>query len=233
MKDMEDVAFIVQSRLNSQRVPRKMLKPFAGTTLYDIVLDKMVASTLIPNGNVYASVYDEELRRIAAEKGVRTYFRSEESANNDNSLQKIYEWHDKITHPYVIIVSGCNPLLTVETIEGFVEQFLKQPEENLFAVIKKKNYYWNKEGALVTPWPVGQTIMNTKAVEETYEAAHVLYASRRDMIQYDRFMGNFEVPGGIKLYQIGELEAFDIDYPWQFTVAEKLYNEFKDTFKSN
>jgi len=68
--------------------------------------------------------------------------------------------------------------------------------------------------------------MNTKAVEPTYEAAHVLYASRLDLVQEDRFMGNFQEPGGIKLFKMDELEAFDIDEQWQFTVAEKLYNEF-------
>ena len=93
----------------------------------------------------------------------------------------------------------------------------------MFAVIEKKQYYWNKEGSLITPWPEGQTIMNTKAVEPTYEAAHVLYASRLDLIKEDRFMGDFEAPGGIKLFQMPELEAFDIDYEWQFKVAEKLY----------
>jgi len=83
-------------------------------------------------------------------------------------------------------------------------------------------------GALVTPWPEGQTIMNTKAVEPTYEAAHCLYASRRDLIAEHMFMGVFEEPGGISLFDVPELEAFDIDEPWQFKVAEKLYYEFAD-----
>ena len=122
-----------------------------------------------------------------------------------------------------MLVSGCNPLLKPETIRDFYNQFNAQEEENLFGVIEKKQYYWNKEGALVTPWPEDQTIMNTKAVEPTYEAAHVLYASRLDIIKDNRFMGDFEVPGGIKLFTMPELETFDIDYQWQFEVAEKLY----------
>ena len=68
--------------------------------------------------------------------------------------------------------------------------------------------------------------MNTKAVEPTYEAAHVLYASRLDLIKENRFMGDFESEGGIKLFQMDELEAFDIDEPWQFEVAEVLYEKY-------
>lgn len=226
MKRLDDVAFIVQARLNSQRVPQKMIRPFAGTSLFDLVLSKLTSSKIIPIENIYASVYEEELVSIANKRNVNVFTRSYESANNDNSLQKIYEWHDKLPHKYVILISGCNPLLKVETIDAFVEQFVNQEEENLFAVMEKKQYYWNKEGALVTPWPEDQTIMNTKAVEATYEAAHVLYASKMEIISQDRFMGDFQVENGIKLFPMAELEAFDIDYEWQFKVGEVLYNEF-------
>ena len=228
MKNIKDIAFIVQSRLNSERVLRKMLRPFAGTTLFKLVLDKLIESEVIPNSNIYASVHEEELRDIASKKDVRIYHRSYESANNDSDIRTIYEWHKYLPHKYVVLISGCNPLLKVETIDNFVKQFVFQKEENLFGVVKKHTYYWNMEGALITPWPAGQTVMNTKAVEPTYEAAHCLYASRRDLIAEQMFMGVFEEPGGIKLFDVPELEAFDIDMPWQFKVAEKLYYEFSD-----
>ena len=226
MTRLDDTAFIVQARLNSQRVPQKMIRPFAGSNLFGIILDKLLSSKVIPSENIYASVYEEELFYEAnTKRNIRTFERSYESANNDNDLKKIYEWHDKLPHKYVVLISGCNPLLTVETIDRFVKQFSEQEEENLFAVFEKKTYYWNKEGALITPWPEGQTIMNTKVVDPVYEAAHVLYASRMDIIEDYKFMGDFEIPGGIKLYTMNELEAFDIDFEWQFNLAELLYEK--------
>lgn len=227
MKNVDDIAFIVQARLNSQRVPRKMIKPFAGTNLFGIILDKLLKSDVIPSENIIASVYEEELFHEAnTKRNIRTFERSYESANNDNDLRKIYEWHDKLPHKYVVLISGCNPLLSVDTIDSFVNAYVNQEEDNLFAVMEKKQYYWNKEGSLITPWPSDQTIMNTKAVEPTYEAAHVLYASPMDIIKDYRFMGDFEKEGGIKLFTMPELEAFDIDEPWQFEVAEVLYEKF-------
>lgn len=227
MKKLDSVAIIVQARLNSQRVPQKMIRDFAGTTLFDIVLDKIIAAFPHSKDHIWASVYEDELVDIALKKGVNIFRRSNESANNDNSLQKIYEWHDKLpdNYKYVMLVSGCNPLLKPETIGNFHNQLINQKEENLFAVIEKKTYYWNKDGALVTPWPADQTIMNTKAVEPTYEAAHVLYASKLDLIKEDKFMGDFQAPGGIKLFTMPELEAFDIDEEWQFKLGEKLYEK--------
>ena len=225
---LDNTVFIVQARLNSQRVPNKMLRPFADSNLFGIVLDKLLSSKIIPSENIYASVYEEELFKEAnTKRNIRTFRRSKESANNDSDITKIFEWHNKLPHKYVIIISACNPLLKVETIDAFVKQFIEQEEDNLFAVIEKKQYYWNKEGIMITPWPEGQTLLNTKAVEPTYEAAHVLYASPMDIIKDYKYMGDFTVPGGIKLFKMNELEAFDIDYEWQFEVAEELYKRFR------
>jgi CMP-N-acetylneuraminic acid synthetase len=227
LSKLDNTAFIVQARLNSQRVPQKMIKPFAGDNLFGILLDKLLQSKVIPSENIIASVYEDELFYEASTKrNIRTFRRSYESANTDNDITKIYEWHDKLPHKYVVIISACNPLLKVETIDSFVTQWAEQEEENLFGVIKLKDYFWNKEGSLTTPWPEGQSLMNTKAVEETYKAAHVLYASRMDLVKDYKFMGDFQAPGGIKLFEMEELETFDIDYPWQFEVAEVLYNKF-------
>ena len=225
MKSISDVVIILQARMNSQRVPKKMLKPFLDSNLFEIAINKLLNSNVIPKENIYVSVFEDELKDIAKKYNLNIYHRSEESANNDNSLQKIYEWHDKLPFKYVIKVNGCSPLLKVETIDGFVTEFINQSEENLFGVIPMKDYFWNKDGKLVTPWPENQTIMNTKAVEVTYKAAHVLYASRLDLISQNRFMGDFEKEGGIKLFEINELEAFDIDYQWQFDAAEHLYEK--------
>src|SRR5210317_1509103 len=143
MKDFNDIAFIVQARLNSQRVPNKMLRPFADKNLFGIVLDKLLSSNVIPSDQIYASVYEEELFFEAnTKRNIRTFQRSYESANNDSDITKIFEWHDKLPFKYVIIISACNPLLKVETIDAFVRQFMEQEEDNLFGVIEKKQYYW-------------------------------------------------------------------------------------------
>ena len=115
MKDFNDIAFIVQARLNSQRVPNKMLRPFADKNLFGIVLDKLLSSNVIPSDQIYASVYEEELFFEAnTKRNIRTFQRSYESANNDSDITKIFEWHDKLPFKYVVIISACNPLLKIK-----------------------------------------------------------------------------------------------------------------------
>ena len=42
MKDINDVLFIVEARLHSSRMHQKMIKPFADTTLLDLLLSKLI-----------------------------------------------------------------------------------------------------------------------------------------------------------------------------------------------
>tara|TARA_Y100001970_G_scaffold261012_1_gene343671 strand:- start:107 stop:793 length:687 start_codon:yes stop_codon:yes gene_type:complete len=226
MKNIDDILFIVSARLNSQRVPKKMIRNFGDTTLLDLCFKKLIKSSIIPKKNIYASLYEEELKEVANKYGINIFHRSYNSANNDNSLQCIYEWHDKLDYKYVILINSCQPFLTTETIDNFVNKFINIENKGLFGIIKKKNYFWNKEGIMVTPWPKDQTILNTKAVEVTYEAAHSLYASRIDLIKNDIFMGTFQNKDDPVLFEMKEFECFDIDYEWEFKFAESYYKEY-------
>ena len=222
MKNKKDVLVFIQARLGSQRVKNKMLRPFANSNLFEIALKKVLKSD-IPKENFYVSVYEEELKDIAKKHGVNIFHRSYESAINDNSLQKIYEWHDKLPFKYALKINACCPLLKVSTINNFYNHYINSKHDGLFAVIKKNNYFWNEEGELVTPWPDNQTIMNTKAVGATYEAAMVFFAGKMSTIKNDIWMGSLRKKNDPELFVMDEKETLDIDYNWQFKNGEALY----------
>ena len=227
MKDKSDIAVIIQARLNSERIPQKMIRPFCGTTLMDVAIEKVKSSRVIHNSQFYLSVYESEFLGIAAKHNVNVFLRSEKSANSEGTpLTDMYEWWNRLPHKYCVLINACAPLMTTETIDGFFEAYRKTDSDGLFGVMKKKNYFWNSNKELVTPWPKGQACMNTKVVEATYEAAHCLYAGRMDKIGEGTWMGDFNKPGDIELYPMREGECFDIDYEWQFVMGEQLYKEF-------
>lgn len=225
-KKRDDICIVVQARLGSQRVPGKMLRPFSGTTLVDIMFEKLKLLKTIPIEQVYFSAWEPELKQVAKNHGINIFHRSMKSAKSEGQpLTEIYEWHDKLPYKYIILVSACNPLLSVETIDSFVSSFLQSDREGAFAVFEKKTYYWDKHGNNLTDWG-GSTIMNTKFVEPVYEAAHCLYASRMDIIA-DGFWMDDKSPPEPELFSMQELEAFDIDYEWQFILGELLYQNLK------
>jgi len=228
-KKMTDIAVVVQARLGSQRVPQKMIKPFAGTTLMDIMLKKVKKSNIIDMEHFYVSAYEKELVDICEKHGVKVFNRSEESANSEGTpLTQMYEWWDKLPYTYCVLLNACAPFMTIETIDKFIREYSETNSDGLFGVMEKKNYFWNLGGEMITNWPVGQACMNTKFVEVTYEAAHCLYAGRMDRIGEGIWMGDFNKAGDIELYAMKEEETLDIDYQWQFDMCESLYQQTKE-----
>lgn len=222
MKNIQDVCVVVQARLSSERVPGKMLREFSGSTLVDILFNKLKQSTTIPISNIYFSAYEDELKEVGRAHGINVFERSKQSASSEGEkLSEIYEWHDKLPYKYVILISACNPLLKIETIDNFFKSYLNSKNEGAFAVFEKKTYYWDKKGKAITDWG-NSTIMNTKYVEPIYEAAHCLYASKLDIIK-DGYWMDTSLPPSPELFIMEELEAFDIDYEWQFNIGEQLY----------
>ena len=121
------------------------------------------------------------------------------------------------------MVSACNPLLKISTIDNFFETYCNSDKDGAFAVFEKKTYYWDKCGKAITDWK-GSTTLNTKFVDSVCEAAHCLYGSRMDIIG-NGFWMDTKSPPELELFVMEELEAFDIDYEWQFSVAEELYSK--------
>ena len=142
MKNKKDVCIIVQARMGSERVPGKMLKPFAGTTIMDICLEKLANSKVLPKDNILISVWEEELKETANKHGLNVFNRSKESAFSEGTpMTTMYEWWNKVDYKYCILVNACAPFMKIETIENFYKTYIDSTEDGLFGVIEKKNYF--------------------------------------------------------------------------------------------
>lgn len=232
MKKIEDVCVIIQARLSSERCPRKMVRPFAGSSLTEIAINKVLASKIIPKDNFYLSVHEPELVEIGERLNVNVFKRSKKSALWDGGegahIKDMYEWHDKLPFKYVIFINACAPLLQTSTIDNFFKSYLNSNSSGMFAVLPKKNYFWTTSGKMINNWPENEAAMNTKTVEVTLEAAHCLYASKMDTIKDGIWMGDFQKPGDIELVEMPERDAFDVDYEWEFNLYEALYKSINN-----
>ena len=226
MKNIKDICFIIQARTQSTRVPNKMLRPFADSNLFEIAVNKVLNSTIIPKNNFYLSVMDDELIEIANKYNVNYFTRSEESTQEPVTLPKVFEWHDKLPFKYYMIINACNPILKIETIDKFINQFINSDSRGQFGVFEKKTFLFNNEGVMINKF-FGEdkylATLETKFVETCYEAAHSLYAGTMEDIQKEIYMGSFKKSNDPEFFIMDEIECFDIDWPWQFEIAEKLY----------
>ena len=222
MKNINEICILIQARLSSERVPGKMLKPFAGTTLMDILLEKLSRSKIINKKNIYLSAYEDKLKNLGKKYNINIFHRSKKSSMSEGEpLSEMFEWHDKLPYKYVVKLNACNPFLKISTIDNFIQDFIKSENEGSFTVFKKKNYFWDEKFKPITDWK-NLKIMNTKLINYTYEAAHCLDASRLNIIKDGHWIDS-QIPINPNFFVIDEFEAYDIDYSWQFELYEKIY----------
>lgn len=232
MKKIEEIGFFIQARLASQRVPQKMVRPFAGTTLIDIAVQKILSSYIIPKENFYLSVADQLLIDIGNKYGVHIFHRSQKSIMEEHDIRVLFEWHKELSYKYFVRINPCLPLLSIKTIDKFVQKFTESPHDGMFAVTQRKNYIWSSDGKPMNMYFQGKCF-NTKFVEPFFEAAHCLYAGTMNGIDNGVDMGSFQSLYDPEFFVVDEREIFDIDYPWQFDVCEKLYSSSSYVEKKN
>jgi CMP-N-acetylneuraminic acid synthetase len=97
--------------------------------------------------------------------------------------------------------------------------------DGMFSVVERKNYFWNTKGEMLNKWPEGQDLLNTKAVETTYEAGHCLYGSKMSDIGKGKWVGSWTKKNDPVLFPVSEFEAFDIDEQWQFDLVKSYYEK--------
>ena len=232
MKNKDNVAVIVQARANSQRIKNKMTKEFAdGESLWKIACEKLLSLSDL-SYTCYLSVCPEDIELYNIAKSfskdykwstINLFERGHEGANVDTGLDKIYEFWNKIPQEYCVLINPCLPFLSVKTIKRFVDTYIKSEHEGLFGVMEKKDYFWNTDGIMTTPWPEGMDILNTKAVDMTYQAAHALYGTKLSLVGAGKWMGSFQKKNDPALFVMKEEECLDIDYQWQFDAYSQLY----------
>jgi CMP-N-acetylneuraminic acid synthetase len=221
MKKESDVCVLVQSRLSSTRVPKKMILFFVEITLVDILLEKLTECS-IPNSNIYFSAYENELKNKCEKYPINFFQRSKESSESEGQdLTVLFEWWNKIPFKYIVMVSACCPLLKKETIERFYQDYLGSESDAMFGVIEKRNYFWDEDGNYLLESK--KEALNTKTAKKVKEAAHCLYAAPMEKIGKNIWMGDLQKKGEVELWTLNEDEVFDIDYPWQFDYCEAIY----------
>ena len=116
-------------------------------------------------------------------------------------------------------------MLREETINEALVFFQENDYPSLFSVVERKNFYFDKDCKLVTPFLDDKKyipMLETKLVGSIYEAAHSIYIWHADRIRNESIRWSMTKNDPF-LFEIPPEEAFDVDYPWQFELAEYAY----------
>jgi len=214
-----DIALVVPARMHSQRVLNKMLSPFAGTTLFDICMEKLESF----RDFAYTAVWEPELASVAERHGIKVLERTEESARATTG-QSIHACYLKdLREETVLFLSACLPLLSVETIGKAVKAILRLRDEGTFqgmvGAYPVRRWVWNGDGEIVNSDPY---VNDSRLMEPIWVSANCLYAFDREYYLKALEYWDFSL-GGPALFHVDVRETVDVDTPNDFDVAESLW----------
>jgi len=226
-RSTRDVAIFVQARCGSRRCCNKMLRPFAGTTLIDICLDKLATIT---GYDVYFGAHEAPLlEKARARTGFEIVVRSRESAESHSDPRVIFEMLKKIPQPYVCWINPCHPMLEMDTVVGGVEAFAASDARAMTSVTLRKGWFYTPDGRALTNLAVKA---DTSQADGLFEVAHAFHIYERErMLEQGKPWDN--VPGDPRLYEIPSAQAHDIDTEEEFVMVEALYRHNLNMKRTN
>jgi len=167
---LNNIAIVSFGRKKSERCPNKMLRPFAGTTLTDIVLGKINHF----GSYAYFAGYEQEFKEKCRQNKVNFIQRTKRSVTIDGPILDVFGFVSEVKQDKIIFVNPCVPFLSLKTIRDFFERCNKHPDKPVLAALTRRNYFFNEAKrplnftAISNKW-------NTKGVKTVFESANALY----------------------------------------------------------
>jgi CMP-N-acetylneuraminic acid synthetase len=217
---MPTISALINARTGSTRLPRKLVLPFAGTTLIDIALEKLNRMNFFRNR--YFAVGEDEL--IAKAKGydnITLIVRDKEAIKPGyNDHRKVFAHYATIDSDYIMWINPCHPLLSVETVEAAAKSAMDNPKNSFTSVIQTTDWIFNNDGIPVTNTIA--TMLSSGHSKVFYKVAHGFH-----IINKAFFLKNYQYWTLTKddpaLIEIPENESYDVNTEMEFNVAEAAY----------
>ena len=218
---MRELAVFVQARTGSRRCPNKMLRPFSGSTLIDICLEKLGHLADFP---IYFGAHEAELLdKAGAYPFLSVIKRSLASAQSHTDPRVVFEMLEQVPEPYVCWINPCHPFLEPDTVLQAMARFIASDCRSMTSVVHRKGWFYGAEGRALTNRTVK---VDTSEADGVYEVAHAFHIYERERMLFDGKPWD-NGPCDPLLHEIPLGEAWDIDTTEQFIMVEALYRNLR------
>ena len=215
---MRTIFLLGTARESSTRLKDKMLRPFAGTNLFELYLEKLRALHTaggFAGWGVAIPRTDARLQRIAEREQVPVI---SERPRIDPSPQprnrELYYLAERI-ETHVMWVNACLPLVKVDTLAGMARKFEDNPDiQEMEAVTQRRNWFYSDTGKPLNKHAT--STQRTQVVYESVQCAHIFM--RTHLLRTGQYFD-----GDPSLWMVDPSEAVDIDEEQDFEFAETLY----------
>lgn len=215
-----DIVALVPMRHNSERVPGKNYRYFAGKPLYFFIIESLQLCPFIRE-----IVVDTDSQVI--KEGISKIFPKIRLINRPDHLKAgtvpmndvlLYDIN-QVDADFYLQTHSTNPLLRAETITNATQKFLENYPmyDSLFSVTRLQTRLWDQLGRSINHNPF--ILLRTQDLPPIYEENSCIYIFTRKTLE-ERHNRIGERP---MMFEIDQREAADIDEELDFKVAEFLY----------
>ncbi len=220
MNEQRGIVALVPMRHESERVPGKNFRSFAGRPLFHHIIEALLEAECFQR-----VVVDTDSPVVIS--GVREHFPDVSVIERPDHLRDgRISMNDVLIHTtsrvdahYFLQTHSTNPLLKPGTIRRAVETFFSTlpDHDSLFSVSRIQARLWTEEGTPLNHDP--DRLLRTQDLAPVYQENSCIYIFDRDTLQR-RVNRIGECP---IYFELDSIESWDIDDEMDFRVAELLY----------
>jgi len=227
-RDIKIIA-LLPMKGNSERVPDKNLKNFCGAPLYKRVLETLLESKYISQVIVNTDS-DRIIGDIKASFGSQVIIHNRpESIRGDYvSMNEIINYDlTNSDGDFYFQTHSTNPLMKVESVDKSIEVMLSLAGEktfdSVFSVTKIQTRLYDEHRKAVNHNP--EELLRTQDLPPLFEENSNFYIFTKES-----FLANGKKRIGLNpyMFEIDKIEAVDIDFPEDFTIAEAIYKVVRE-----
>ena len=212
------IVALVPIRHYSARVKGKNYRSFNGKPLFFWIINTLAKSKLINEIiiNTNSPVVKEGAPEISNK--VKIIDRPDQLCADTVPMNDIIHYDIcNVDADYYVQTHVTHPLLTIETIEKAVNTFLQNDKyDSLFGVTKLQDRFWNLDGVAVNHDP--QILLRTQDLPPIYKENSSIYIFSKESFSNN----NNRIGNNPYMFEIGNIETYDIDTETDFIIAEQL-----------
>lgn len=217
---MKSISVVTNARLGSTRVPQKLVRPFAGSSLIEIALAKLDQMDFFEHR--YLAVAETELMELGRKfPNVEILERDAQAVRKGvNPLTVTFEHYLRVPSDYIFVFNPCLPCIRLDTIRKAFDYFQATDYNTYTAVIPTGDWIFDSDGnALTNSDPRNVTTNKDRPFLKGCHAFHII---NKAFFREQKILWTFGRDDP-HLVQIPEDEAVDVDTPMEFELAETIY----------
>jgi CMP-N-acetylneuraminic acid synthetase len=217
---MKEISAVINARLQSSRVPGKLVRSFADSTLIQIALSKL--SQLHYFKHRFIACAEEQLIQLASDyANVKVLHRDMRAVRKGvNPLDVTFRHYLDVPTEWIFVVNPCQPLLSLESLEKAFDLFQKTEYKSYISAVPVRDWIFDQDGNPVTHKDV--KVLATNKTNVHYRASHSFYIVNRERFRNTGLLWSF-TRNDPYLITISQQETLDVDNELEFLVTEEFF----------